>query len=355
MVEPWEMAGLTITAISATCMFFIFLYFVNRLLKVRRTTRELLPFFGIAAQYLLLSLSNFIAIAYDYLYWESLGSIIRIDLLKISLILNFAGYGALTFLCELVLKKTKYIFSILVGLLSVLVIFAQSVEQISITIIILGPLFLPSFIVWYFVFIKPTSGFLRRRMNWAFFGLFLILGGMVTRGLSHESSSGVYFGSAGTIGYIIGLSLIGYGFAAFSTFTDLRWKDKLRELFVISPNGTCLYAFSFDQDLPIEDSDLVAGGFSGIQLLLSEMVKTSESLQLIDYQNVKIMIEQKAAVMCILIIKAESKFLQFKLKTFADEFQHFFKDTLAAWKGEIHVFQPTKVLIENVFELHKKT
>jgi len=79
MVEPWEMAGLTITAISATCMFFIFLYFVNRLLKVRTTTRELLPFFGIAAQYLLLSLSNFIAIAYDYLYWESLGTIIRID------------------------------------------------------------------------------------------------------------------------------------------------------------------------------------------------------------------------------------------------------------------------------------
>ncbi len=92
MVEPWEMIGLSITAISATCMFYIFLYFVNRLLKVRTTTRELLPFFGIAAQYLLLSLSNFIAIAYDYLYGESLGTIIRFDLLKISLILNFAGF-----------------------------------------------------------------------------------------------------------------------------------------------------------------------------------------------------------------------------------------------------------------------
>jgi hypothetical protein len=208
--------------------------------------------------------------------------------------------------------------------------------------------------VWYFIFIKPTSGFLRRRMNLAFFGLLLILVGMVTRGLTHESSAGVYFGASGTVFYIIGLCLIGYGFVAFSTFTDLRWKDKLREVFVISRNGTCLYAFSFEQNLPIEDSDLVAGGFSGIQMLLSEMVKTTESLQLIDYQNVKIMIEQKAAIMYVLIIKAESKFLQFKLKTFAEEFQNFFKDTLATWKGEIHVFYPTRVLIEKVFELVKK-
>lgn len=353
MVDPWEMTALSITAIAATCMFYIFLYFVNRLLKIRTTTRELLPFFGIAAQYLLFSLSSFVAIAYDYIYWES--AIVNIDLLKISLILNFAGFGALTFLCEFVLKKTKYIFSILVGILIVLMLFAQIIEQISLTIMIFGPLFLPFFIVWYYVFIKPTSGFLRRRMNLAFFGLLSIFIGMVTRGLSHEPSAGVYFGIGGTVLYIIGLSLMGYGFAAFSTFTDLRWKDKLREIFVIARNGTCLYAFSFEQNLPIEDSDLVAGGFSGIQMLLSEMVKTSESLQLIDYQNVKIMIEQKATIMYVLIIKAESKFLQFKLKAFADEFQNFFKDILTNWMGEIHVFQPTKVLIEKVFELVKKT
>ena len=348
------MTGLSITAIAATCMFILCLYFLNRLLKVRATTRELLPFLGIAIQYLLFSLSNFFAIAYDYLYWESLGTIIRIDLLKMLILSNFAGYGSLTFLCEFVFKKTKYIFTILMGLLIVLIMIAQSVEQISSTILYLGPFLLPNFIVWYFVFIKPTSGFLRHRMYLALFGLFLILGGILTRGLSHEALYGVYFGIAGTLFYIIGLGLIGYGFAAFSTFTDLRWKDKLRELFVIASNGTCLYAFSFEQNLVIEDSDLVAGGFSGIQLLLSEMVKTTESLQLIDYQNVKIMIEQKAKVMFILIIKDESKFLQFKLRNFADEFQNFFKETLANWKGEIHVFQPTRALIEKIFELNSK-
>jgi hypothetical protein len=145
--------------------------------------------------------------------------------------------------------------------------------------------------------------------------------------------------------------LIGYGFAAFSTFTDLQWKEKLRELFVISKGGICLYAFSFEKNLPLENSDLLAGGFSGIQALLAEIVKTKESLHLIDYQTVKILLTQSAEAMFVLVIKEESTFLQYKLQLFSDEFQTFFKDSLPRWKGEMDIFKPTITLVQRVFEL----
>ena len=155
----------------------------------------------------------------------------------------------------------------------------------------------------------------------------------------------------GTAISLLGVCILGFGFSGFSTFSDLRWKDKLREIFIIAEGGVCLYAFSFDQNIPLEDTDLIAGGFAGIQGILSEMVKTSESLHLIDYQNMKIMLEQRTSVMFVLIIKEESSFLEYKLKVFAEEFQTFYEEILQKWTGDIDIFKPTSTLIQRVFEV----
>ena len=106
-----------------------------------------------------------------------------------------------------------------------------------------------------------------------------------------------------------------------------------------------------EKNIPLDDSQLIAGGFSGIQILLSELVKTSESLQLIDYRDVKIMVEQGTNALFVLIIKEESSFLQYKLKLFAEEFQNHFEDLIEHWVGEIDVFTPTRALIQRIFEL----
>ena len=81
------------------------------------------------------------------------------------------------------------------------------------------------------------------------------------------------------------------------------------------------------------------------------MVKTDENLQLIDYQNVKIMLEQKNNIYFVLIIKEESNFIQYKLKAFSDEFISFYKEILLCWQGEMEYFVPTRKLIQTVFEL----
>lgn len=357
MVEFWQMLGLATTFILVTCAFFLFLLFFNKLLRVRKTTREVLPFIGLNILAIFISFSFFIIAWFDYYRWEY--SITLIELYKVHNLLNLASFAAVTFFWEYALKKTKYVITLymLVGMvlymiLSIFLGIFGSMEESSLYMLIFGmPLFVLCAPIWYLVFIRPTSGFLRRRMLISFVGFFLIGIGLLGRNDTVIESLGFYIHSVSSILMIIGLSLIGYGFAAFSTFTDLRWKEKLSEIFVISNNGVCLFAYSFEKNIPLDDSDLIAVGFSGIQMLLSEMVKTSESLHLIDYQNVKIMLEQGVDAMFVLIIKEESTFLDYKLKVFAEEFQTFFKEILQHWDGDIDVFKPTWTLIQRVFEV----
>ncbi|MHA1649652.1 MAG: hypothetical protein ACTSYB_05625 [Candidatus Helarchaeota archaeon] len=47
-MEVWALIGIEMTCILAACAFFIFLYFINKLLRTRRTSQEILPFLGLA-------------------------------------------------------------------------------------------------------------------------------------------------------------------------------------------------------------------------------------------------------------------------------------------------------------------
>ncbi len=342
--------------ILSICGFLLCFYFLKKFMKVRKTSRELLPFLGVALAFLAWGVSYLLSSQRIFL------SIFEIEFLageffpKFEFVLLFSSVVFVAFLCELSLRKTKFITTCTGVAVVIIGMFMETGvvgvgDDLATYQLIGGPIILlPLIPLLYFAFIKPTFGSLRHRMYFAMFGFFLAASGLVFRNRAFNSLFFGYNGIFARIFAIMGLISIGYGFAAYSTFTDLQWKDKMREIFVISPNGVCIYAFSFEQQIPLEDSDLIAGGFSGIQLLLSEMVKTTESLHLIDYQSVKIMVEQGASAMFVLILKEESSFLEYKLRSFAEEFQNFFKEVLQHWIGEMEVFKPTRTLIQRVFE-----
>lgn len=340
----------TTTIVLACTWFGAFLYFMNKLFQINRTSREILPFLGVALILLCGSISYFLVDWFDFYNWVGGGQLF--DLFKISQIFGLSGSLAQAFLAEFVLKKTKYIISIytLVGIAVSIPISDFNLLN-TILLVFVAPIYLSVVLLWYFTFLKPTSGFLRQRMTLAVWGVIIFALGVLLRNKIVVDPLGLYIFSVGTMIGVGGVALIAYGFSAFSTFTDLKWKEKMRELFVISNNGICLFAFSFEKQMPLVDSDLIAGGFSGIQLLLSEMMKTKENLQLINYQNLKIMLEQGSSTVIVLIVKEESRFLQYKLKIFSQEFENFFKDILKEWRGQIDAFKPTSMLINRIFEL----
>ncbi len=350
MIDFEGVLTLELTVVLATGAFAYFLYFFNKLLHAKSTTRELLPFFGITMLFLSFGIAFFITSWYGY-YIGEYGWVIFV-LFQIYSMSITGGLTALFFIFEYVLKRTKYVITIYLSIMIIIQLFTQTADQTNFIIyILIGPFVIIGPIMWYIIFIRPTSGYLKRRMILAFIGLFLMGFCLIFRGGFLEGFLGkVIFPIATGVG-ILGGFLVGYGFSAFSTFSDLNWKDKLRELFVISPKGICLYAFSFDQKAELGESDLIAGGFTGIQMLLSELVKTDQPMQLIEYQEVKILVEHYHDINFILLNKEESTFLQFKLRLFAKEFHEMFKEVLRYWVGEVGIFSPTKALIRRIFEI----
>jgi hypothetical protein len=148
----------------------------------------------------------------------------------------------------------------------------------------------------------------------------------------------------------VGVVLVGFGFAGFVSFTDIMWKSKLRDLFVVATNGTCLYGFSFEKQETIPVSEILAGGLLGIQNMLSEMVKTKGTLNNIEYQSVSLVMEQAVAFSAILVLKEPSTYLQFKLKEFIGQFSSFFEVALADPAPDPALFTPTKGLVERLFQ-----
>ncbi len=345
------MIGIGLTYVFVTCCFYSFVQFFNKLIRGRKTTRETSPFLGLMVLYLLVGIAYLVATFYDYYVWDQ--RITVFDLHKWYVMLLAGGGAGFSFLCENVFKKSRFMLTTYVIIVTIILYFTSDTETLDAYLIYF---YLPALgagiIISYFVFMKPTSGFLRRRMLLTIPGLFFFVGGNAMRLSTIAVLLGIYGYAGGTLFIIVGFNTFGYAFTAFSTFTDINWKKKMREILVISNTGLCLYAFSFEKDLPLNDTDLVAGGFSGIRTLLAEMVKTTESLQLIDYKNVKIMLEQGTEVVFILIIKEESAMLRYRLKQFAQEFQDFFKEILPSWSGgSTSVFAPTKVLIQKIFEI----
>lgn len=192
--------------------------------------------------------------------------------------------------------------------------------------------------------------------------MFLALLGLLCMGIGIAGRSdfatgllGVPIYTFGTLLSIFGVLLLWYGLATIYTFSDLHWKEKMRELFVISHTGIGLFAFSFERNSPLKESDLIAGGFAGIKLILEEMLKTNEHLKLIDYQKVKILLEQGELAIFVLIIREDSAYLRQKLKGFSDEFHSYYKDSLHNWTGDMVVFEPVQGMIQRIFELKTKS
>lgn len=334
------------------------MYFFNKLRQIQKTTKELLPFLGLVFFFPSNGISHLIVSFFDYFRWSSIEFFFNPDagpflLYKIYITLTELSNAFLIFIFEYTLKKTKYILTIYMILGVILQIFSSSVSESFQVGIPFVPISVFACIMWYFVFIKPVPKNLKKPMIIALIGVCLALPGLLARAVAFNYTTRVVY-CIGTIIAIVSMCLFAYGFSKLKAFSDLNWKQKLRELFIISNiNGISLYAYSFDQNKTIEDSEtnLIAGGFQGIQAFLSEIVKTKESLQLIDYKNLKVMLEKGIEATFILILKQESLVSRYKIKLLSNEFHNFFKDIFQNWQGNVSLFLPTKALIQKIFEI----
>ncbi len=351
-LDFWKMMGLGITFILISNAIFLFYYFISKIYHSKEYKSEILPFYGITLLFLFGGLSYISAIIFDFFHWYYNLTIL------IYYRLNFIFYvlcvASCIFVYENVIKKTKYLLTIymigvliinfFIGTFEALVLFANFTFGFALIILL---------ILQYVVFVRPTSGMLKRRMYSSLVGLIIIGLGNFFRNPSINETIGYYIFSLGTLLINIGILLMGFGFSAFSTFTDLNWKEKLHQIFILTKDGLLLYAYSFDVNQTIDDSELRAAGISSVRIFLSEILKTEDDLQIIEYKNLNVILELRDIVVFALVIKEKSSFLKHKLGEFSQKFCEIFRDSLKNWNGDMEIFYPAKNLIQDIFELDK--
>jgi hypothetical protein len=346
------MFGFGLVYVFATCAIIVSLFFISRLRRVTQNSKELLPFVGFAVLSFVTAIANIVTSWFDYYNWEQ-GRFI-LELWEVYASMQIIVILAIVFVMEYVSKKTKYIVSIYLMIGFVPNLFIHNFELENLILIIVGlPAILLLTPLYYITFLKSTKGPLRTRLLIAFCGIMLIIVANLLRSSSLEPS----FGTEGfLISYcigtglmIVGVILVGLGFSAFSTFTDIMWKEKLRELYITTAKGDCLYAFSFEKREKIENTDLIAGGLLGIQAMLSEIVKTKGNINNIEYKSVTMLLDQSAGLSAVLVLKGPSSYLQFKLKEFLSQFLEFFEEALKVESPNPLIFISTKGLIEKSF------
>ncbi len=142
-------------------------------------------------------------------------------------------------------------------------------------------------------------------------------------------------------------------YICFTRFVELEWPNKIRHLYLIhQEKGVSLYDYSFIKE-ELKDSQLIAGGISGITALLQELTSSKHRVKIIDLEKLKILIEYGNFIIGALITEENYRILRSKLVQLVKIFEDQNKDYLIHFTGEISEFEKTSLLVDQVFHYEK--
>ena len=130
------------------------------------------------------------------------------------------------------------------------------------------------------------------------------------------------------------------------------WKNSLKSIYVFNSASVCLYTLNFRSDSKNStglSEDLIAGGFSGILNMISEITNERKNLRIIDKQGIKIYFSYGKSIIVALIATKNLPILFKKLDLFTKAFEKKFENELATFRGKINPFQDASQLILKYF------
>ncbi len=336
----------------------IFLYFFIAIMKkaliARKHDVEVAQFYAIAHMFLFFALVR-LFLNYNEFHLIEYGAE-EIITYKLAAFFGYLFFISFIFVTERIIKKTKYIFTMVCLILCCYGIFFIGTIQAlriytQVTLPIIALILLVNYLV---ILVVKTKGDLRRKMGYTlllmvlafFFYVIDTVVGEVFFLIPQQATALI-----ARSGLLVTGLLLGNIFVSFETFTEIDWPHKLRDLFILSKGGMKLFHFSFTGGENYEDLDLISAGISGIKALIAEMIKSKDNLRVVDHQDLKLIFEYGDHVILVLLVSENLKIYRSKLATLRTQFENFFQDIFAKWDGDLDIFLPTKQLVKQTFEL----
>jgi len=146
---------------------------------------------------------------------------------------------------------------------------------------------------------------------------------------------------------IAGILLMTIGILQLPILSELDWKKKLIHLYIIHSSGLVILERSFKEHDSISPV-LVGSGLTGVATIVKEITKSDQKLSIIRQGDVNIALKYGNYVNMALLIEEDFKIVHVRLQELLEKFEELFKDILPTWKGDLKIFQPVNVLIEQI-------
>ena len=352
VIDLLELSSLYLYVTLAVCAFYLAIMFFQRIYNAKGSGVDLSPVFGLAFFVLFFGI---VYLCWAYMHYFGYEFDFHPLLIyKTGILMTYFALIGVVFFSEKIIQKTKFIFTIFsIGCCIYGIFFTYTEFDLRLFTYITNPITIVFIFVSFLYFLKfKTTGEIRKQMILVilcyvgFLAFFLLDIEAVKAMLPFPTEISSIISSIGLIITLVGLGSI---FLRFETFTEFGWKEKLKELYIIAPNGSTLFHYSFIRDMRNQDVDLISSGLTGIEGILGEMVESKKKLKILDHQDVKIIFEYGEYTTLALIAYENLRIYNAKLISLRTEFEKLFQEVLKNWAGQVEVFQPTTHLVNKFF------
>ncbi len=134
------------------------------------------------------------------------------------------------------------------------------------------------------------------------------------------------------------------------TESELSWSKRIHFLYVFLPkSGILLHDYSFKSTEEIEPQ-LVAGGLTGISMLIQEMTRNRTKIKIIEQEEMTILLEHGDYITTALITEENLATLRNKLIQLVRDIEDFYKEEFETFNGDVEIFSKIGKFIQRLFE-----
>ena len=166
---------------------------------------------------------------------------------------------------------------------------------------------------------------------------------------------GIGYRFLGDIFVIIGTTLTCFYFLDLPRLAEVDYLDKIKILYVMHNSGRSLFQYDFQKEggktIDSSEIDLKVGGLTSITQFITELVKSKENLEEVDYGDIKLLFSYGNYIIMVLIVEKVLEIVKNKLKSMTIEIEDLYQDLLSSWDGDIKPFDVLRSLTEQKFDI----
>ena len=156
----------------------------------------------------------------------------------------------------------------------------------------------------------------------------------------------------GAVLQLISVVVLSYFFNILPPFNEFDWKDKIEAVYLIDDSGVCLYYKIFKERKDLIDENLISAAASSINIVLKELTGQKErGISVFKKKGENVIIYPGKFVSGMLYTTEELNYPKIILKELVDKFEALFRNILLNWDGEITIFKPTEIIVNDLFSL----